>query len=102
MSEVKKLYRSRSEKMIGGVCGGLAHYLGIDPVLVRLIFVALTLANGIGAVLYLILWLLLPDEEASTSDGREVVRENVAEMRDRAKELGAAARKAVSTLRDGS
>jgi phage shock protein C len=56
----KRLYRSREEKMIGGVCGGIAEYFDIDPTLVRAVWVAITLLAGFGIVLYLILWVLVP------------------------------------------
>jgi phage shock protein C len=56
----KRLYRSRDEKMIAGVCGGIAEYFGIDPTLVRALWVAITLFAGFGIVLYLILWVLVP------------------------------------------
>jgi phage shock protein PspC (stress-responsive transcriptional regulator) len=46
--------------MIGGVCGGLAEYSGIDPLLWRVGFVALTLAGGSGILVYLLLWVLMP------------------------------------------
>jgi phage shock protein C len=55
----ERLYRSRDEKMLAGVCGGLAEYFKIDPVLVRAIFVALLL-TGPGAPLYLVLWIIVP------------------------------------------
>ncbi len=55
-----RLMRSESERMIAGVCGGLAQYLEIDPVLVRLAFVVLFLASGLGLVIYGILWLIMP------------------------------------------
>ena len=55
-----RLMRSETEKMIAGVCGGLADYLGVDPVLVRLAFVVLFLASGIGLAIYAILWLIMP------------------------------------------
>ena len=57
-----KLYRSRQDRMLGGVCGGLGQYLGIDSLLVRLFFVLLALGPGIGVMLYLILWIFLPSE----------------------------------------
>lgn len=57
-----RLYRSRKDRMLGGVCGGLAQYLGIDSLFVRLFFVLLALGPGIGVVVYLILWILLPAE----------------------------------------
>ena len=55
-----RLMRSETDKMIAGVCGGLAAYLGVDPVLVRLAFVILLLASGIGLAIYVILWLVMP------------------------------------------
>lgn len=61
--ETKKLYRSRTDKMIAGVCGGLGRYLGIDPTLVRLLFVLLVLLGvGSGLLIYLILMVVVPLE----------------------------------------
>ena len=54
------LRRSGTEKMLGGVCGGLAEYSDIDVVLWRVGFVGLTLAGGAGVVVYLLLWVLMP------------------------------------------
>jgi phage shock protein C len=48
--------------MIGGVCGGLADYFGVDPTLVRAVFAAITVLGGAGALLYLILWVVMPLE----------------------------------------
>jgi phage shock protein C len=56
----RKLYRSRNDSRIAGVCGGLGEYLDIDPTLVRLIFVLLALTGGHGVLLYIILWLIVP------------------------------------------
>lgn len=61
MSE-KRLVRSRGNKMLAGVCGGLAEYLGVDPVIVRLAAVLLTLWNGVGLLIYLVLALIMPQE----------------------------------------
>jgi phage shock protein PspC (stress-responsive transcriptional regulator) len=58
----RRLFRSRSERMLGGVCGGLAAYLRIDPVIVRVITVALVFAGGAGILLYLAALLLVPNE----------------------------------------
>jgi phage shock protein C len=63
----QRLVRSRTEKMIAGVAGGIAQYLGVDPVLVRLAFVALFF-TGIGALLYPLLWLLMPLEGGPSAD----------------------------------
>ena len=61
----KKLYRSRTERMIAGVCGGLAEYFDIDPTLVRLIEIALTLAGGSGVLAYIIFWFVVPQKPLS-------------------------------------
>jgi phage shock protein C len=58
----KRLYRSKSEKMIAGVCGGLASYFSVDPTLVRLVFILLLFAPPSGLLLYLILALVTPLE----------------------------------------
>ena len=59
------LHRSRSDRWLGGVCGGLATATGLPSWLWRLIFVALTTCGGAGVVLYVLLWILLPKEPAS-------------------------------------
>ena len=58
----KKLYRSRRNRMIGGVCGGLAEYLGVDPTVVRVIMALATFVGGMSILVYLIMWLLIPEE----------------------------------------
>ncbi len=60
--EGKRLYRSKNEKMIAGVCGGLASYFSLDPTIVRLIFILLLFAPPSGILIYLILWLITPLE----------------------------------------
>lgn len=62
--EPKRLYRSRTESMIAGVCGGLAQYFGIDPTIMRLIFLLLFFLGGNGLLIYLILWIVVPLEPA--------------------------------------
>lgn len=57
---MKRLYRSRTNRAIGGVCGGLAEYFAVDATLVRLATVALALAAGFGLLTYLIAWLIVP------------------------------------------
>lgn len=58
--ETKKLYRSRNDKMLAGVCGGLGDFLGLDPTLVRLMFVLLAILGGHGVILYLIMCIIVP------------------------------------------
>lgn len=55
-----RLTRSTTETMIAGVCGGLAEYFNIDPVIVRLIFVLVTLTSGLGIPVYFVLWIIMP------------------------------------------
>lgn len=64
-SEPRKLYRSRSTRMIAGVCSGLANFFGIDSTVVRLIFVAGTLLGfGSFVLIYLVLFIVVPEEPA--------------------------------------
>jgi phage shock protein C len=64
MAQVKRLYRSGKDRMLGGVCGGLAEYLNVDPTLVRLAWVLFTLAFGSGLLAYIIAWLIIPRNPA--------------------------------------
>jgi phage shock protein C len=61
-----RLTRNTDEKMIAGVSGGLAEYFNVDPVIVRLIFVLLTLTSGFGIPVYLVLWLIMPEQKTPT------------------------------------
>ncbi len=58
----KRLIRSRNNRMFFGVCAGLADYLNVDPVIVRLLMVLLTLWNGVGLLVYLVLAIIMPQE----------------------------------------
>lgn len=58
----KKLYRSTSDKKIGGVCAGLANYFDVDPTMMRLIAVCLVIFGGTGLLAYLIGWIIIPEE----------------------------------------
>ena len=60
--EVKKLYRSREDRMFGGVCGGLGEYLAIDSTLIRILFIVLALAGGPGLLAYIIMLFVVPEE----------------------------------------
>lgn len=61
MAKMKKLYRSGDERILGGVCGGIGEYANIDPTIVRLIWILLTLVSqGAGVVVYFIAWILIP------------------------------------------
>jgi phage shock protein C len=58
---IRKLYRSRTDRQLAGVCGGLADYFGVDATVVRVLFVLMALAGGPGLILYIILALLIPE-----------------------------------------
>lgn len=64
----RRARRSSTDRMAGGVCGGLAEHSGLDPVLWRAGFVALTLLGGSGVLLYLLLWVLLPPPAPSPDE----------------------------------
>ena len=67
MNTQKRLYRSSEERMFAGVCGGIAAYLDVDPTLVRLFFVALTLlSGGQGLLIYIVLMLVVPEKPKET------------------------------------
>lgn len=80
-SNPKQLRRSRTARMIAGVCGGIADYFGIDANLVRLVMVVLTFFGGTGVLVYLIAWLLIPEADAETSIAENLI--NQAQNRDR-------------------
>jgi len=66
MSHPKKLYRSKTNRMIAGVCGGLGEYFAIDPTLIRLALTFFTMWLGIGLLFYLIAWFIIPEEKITT------------------------------------
>jgi|GEM_PF-672670 len=67
----KRLYRSRREKMIAGICSGLAEFLNIDPSIVRLVWIIIIFLGGLGIVLYLICWFIIP------SNPQHIILENL-------------------------
>jgi len=85
-----KLYRSRTDTMIGGVCGGLARYLRIDATLVRLFFILLALGgSGIGIFVYLLLWIIVPLEgQKRDTTLQDNVRNGSEEIAERARQMG--------------
>lgn len=57
----KKLYRSTSDKIIGGVCGGVAQYIELDPTIVRIIWAILVFLYGVGLFAYIVMWIIVPE-----------------------------------------
>jgi len=66
--ENRRLYRSRSDRMVSGVAGGLGEYLNIDTTIVRLLFVFFALAGGPGLLVYIVMLLVVPEEPLDTPD----------------------------------
>jgi phage shock protein C len=59
---MKRLYRSRKERMLGGVCGGLGEHIDVDPSIIRLVWVVVTLLSlGIGIIVYIVAWIIIPE-----------------------------------------
>ncbi len=75
----KKLYKSRKNKMVGGVCGGLADYLNMDVTIVRIIAGVLCLVKGIGILVYLVMCIVMPydDEDFSDDDMENLKSANI-------------------------
>jgi phage shock protein PspC (stress-responsive transcriptional regulator) len=87
-----RLYRSRKDRLIGGVCGGLGVYFGIDPVIFRLLFVVAAIWGGVGVLTYLIMWIVIPAEERMGAASQEVIQSNVSEIESEARKLAQEAR----------
>ncbi|MEN8240727.1 MAG: PspC domain-containing protein [Chloroflexota bacterium] len=68
MNEGKRLYRSRNDRMISGVAAGLGEYLGIDPTVVRLLFLLGMLAGGSTVPVYIVMMIVVPEEPLSAED----------------------------------
>lgn len=59
---IKRLYKSRDERMIAGVCGGIAEYFKVDPTLIRLAWIIFVFMGGSGILAYLIAWIVIPEK----------------------------------------
>jgi len=76
---MKKLYRSRKNKKVGGVCGGIAEYFNLDPTLVRLGAVILIFVWGAGLMAYIVAWAIIPERPAHIDVDYDVSEEPVDE-----------------------
>jgi len=73
--EKRRLYRDSGDKMIGGVCSGIASYLGIDPAIVRILFAIISFGGfGLGFLAYIILWIVLPPRDLDNFSGKRLYR----------------------------
>ena len=74
MNRNKRLYRSRKNRQVAGVCGGIADYLAIDPTLVRLFWALFALAGGPGIILYIVLAAIMPEEPEFVQTSAEKIK----------------------------
>jgi phage shock protein C len=101
MNQHKKLYRSRTERILFGVCGGLGQYFNIDPVIVRIVFAILTFISGTGVLLYIVLLIVVPREpgELASSARKEKVMEFVEEVQDTAQSVAKEVKEEVKSIK---
>lgn len=107
----KRLFRNPDEKIIAGVCSGIAAYFHLDPVWIRLIFLVVIAAGGSGILLYLVLWIVIPEaqttldklemrgEKINITNIEKSIREEVAELRNK---LGSMASESAETIKRAS
>ena len=62
MDPTRKLYRSKTDRKLAGICGGLAQYFNIDATLIRVLFIVLAVLGGSGVILYVAMWIIVPKE----------------------------------------
>lgn len=73
---MERFTKSKTDKIIAGVCGGIAEYFDIDPIIVRLLFVIVSMAGGAGVPLYIVLAIVMPEADSTLSNQAEVIKEN--------------------------
>lgn len=67
-TRIRRVRRSRTDRVLGGVCGGLGRYLNVDPVLLRIAAVALALSGGLGVLAYVVAWIVIPEQAGPESE----------------------------------
>lgn len=81
------LYRSETNKVIAGIAGGLGEYFHLDPTIIRVIFILLTIFGGWGLLIYIILWILIPAKSHLGEPSADHISQNVEELKTKAQEL---------------
>lgn len=81
----RKLYRSETNRVLAGVAGGLGEYFGIDPILIRLVLVLTTIFGGSGILIYLVLWILIPNENDVDKNSEDTIKQNAEELKTKAR-----------------
>jgi len=95
----KRLMRSQTRAMLGGVCGGLAEYLEVEDNLIRLLFVMFTLFSGVGVLVYIALWLILPVAGLTSQSAHEQLSQGADDIVRRAQAIGEDVRRAAESSR---
>jgi phage shock protein C len=72
MFEAKRLYRSREDRKLGGVCGGIAEYLNVDSTVIRILWILFAIAYGSGILAYLICWLIISEKPVLKPEGEMI------------------------------
>jgi phage shock protein C len=88
-NNIKRLYRSKENRMIFGVCGGLGEYFEVDPLIIRILFILLSLTAGSGIILYLILAVIIPNEgvKEKTKGKKDLIEETQEKTQELAQEI---------------
>ncbi len=82
----QKLFRSKQDRVIAGVCGGLGEYFELDPIVFRLIFILLAVFGASGVVVYLVMWILIPEQgEKRSQDVGDNIKKGAGKMADELK-----------------
>lgn len=95
VQSAKRLTKSATDKVFCGVAAGIADYLAIDPVLIRLLFVILTISGGSGILIYIVLCLIVPEEDSKATSTKEVISENGKDLEEKIEAAAANVEKAV-------
>jgi phage shock protein C len=96
----KRLYRSSRDRVLWGVCGGLGRYFNIDPVIVRVIFVLTIFFGGLGIIAYIVMAIVVPNENSKATEPKDTIKENVHEIKDTTESIGKDIHKTFSSKDD--
>lgn len=80
-SEPKRIYRVQQNKVIAGIATGIGDYFSLDPTIIRLLFVFMAFFGGTGIIIYIILWIIMPNESELKDSGKAAIYSNVQEMK---------------------
>lgn len=87
MASKNNLYRSEENKVIAGICGGSGEYLGIDPLILRIILVLITVFGGSGLIIYIVLWIVIPSQSQIGKKSEDYIKENVEDIKVKSENL---------------